>query len=65
MTEVGQEVARSTKIWYYMPEEGVTHRVCGVIASRDKDGVPGIAIHKHNEELLLVVGGERAHNVDR
>ena len=48
-----------------MPEEGVTHRVCGVIASRDKDSVPGIAIHKHDEELLSVVGGERPHNVYR
>ena len=64
-TAVGQEAARGTKIWYDMPEEGVTHRVCGVIASRDKDSVPGIAIHKHDEELMSVVGGERAHNVHR
>ena len=35
-----------------MPEEGVTHRVCSVIASRDKDSVPGVAIDKHNEKLM-------------
>ena len=65
MAAVGQEAARGTKIPDDMSEEGVTHRVCSVIASQDKDSVPGVAIYKHDEELVSVVGGERAHNVHR
>ena len=53
---VGEELARRAEIRDHMPKEGLTHRVCGVIARRDKDGVPGIAVHKHDEELLAVVG---------
>ena len=47
------------------PKEGVTHLACRVIASRDKDRVPGIAINKHDEKLMSVIGGRRAHNVHR
>ena len=53
---VGEEPARRAEIRNHMPKEGLTHHVCGVIARRDEDGVPGIAVHKHNEELLVVVG---------
>ena len=56
-TTVGQEAARGTEIRDDMPEEGVTHRVCSVIASRDKDRVPGVAIYKHDEKLVSVIGG--------
>ena len=49
----------------HMPKEGLTHRVCGVIARRDKDGVQRIAADKHDEELLAVIGWQRPHNVDR
>ena len=52
-------MARGTKIRDDMPKEGVTHRVCSLIASRDKDSVPGVAIYKHDEELMSVIGGER------
>ena len=56
-TTVRQEAARGAKIWDDMPEEGVTHRVCRVIARRDKDSVPGVAIDKHDEELMSVISG--------
>ena len=56
-TTVGQEAVRSAEIWDDMPEEGVTHRVCSVIASQDKDSVPGVAIDKHDEKLMSVIGG--------
>ena len=46
-----------------MPEESFAHRPCGVVAGRYKDSVFGIAIHKHDEEFLSVVSGERSHNV--
>ena len=48
-----------------MPKEGLAHRVCGVVARGDEDGIPRVAVHKHDEELLAVVGGERSHNIDR
>ena len=39
-----------------MLKEGVTHRACRVIASWDKDRVPGVAIDKHDEKLMSVIG---------
>ena len=62
-TAVGQETAWGAKVWHHMPEESFAHRACGVAAGRYKDSVSGIAIHKHDEEFLPVVGGERSHNV--
>ena len=56
-TSVGQKAAGCTKVWNYMAEEGFTHRVCGVVARGNEDGVPRVAVHKHDEELLSVVGG--------
>ena len=47
-----------------MPKEIPVHCVCGVVARMFEDGIPRVAVHKHNEELLAVVGGERSHNVD-
>ena len=64
-TTIGQEAARRAEVRYDMPKEGVTHRVCPVIARRDKNCVLRIAINKHNEKLMSVIGGKRAHNVDR
>ena len=52
---VREELARRAEVWNHMPKEGLTHRACGVIARRYKDGVPRIAAHKHDEELLVVV----------
>ena len=63
-TTIRQEVARCAEVRYDMPKEGVTHRACCVIACWDKDGVPRIAINKHNEKLMSVIGGKRAHNVE-
>ena len=54
---VRQKAAGCTKVWHNMPEKSFTHRACGVIARGDKDGVPQIAIDKHDEEFLSVVGG--------
>ena len=61
---IREEPAQRAKVGNHMPEEGLTHRVCGVVAKRDEDGIPRVAVDKHNEELLAVVGGERSHNVD-
>ena len=63
-SSVREEPARRAEVGDHMPKEGLTHRVCGVVARRDEDGVPRVAVHKHDEELLAVVGGERTHNVD-
>ena len=46
-----------------MAEEGFAHRVCGVVARGNEDGVPRIAVHKHNEGLLSVFSRKRFHNV--
>ena len=56
-TSVRQKAERCSKVWNYMPEEGFAHRACGVVARGDEDGIPRVAIHKHNEEFLSVVGG--------
>ena len=63
-TTIGQEAARCAEVRYDMPKEGITHRACCVIARRDKNCVPRIAINKHDEKLMSVIGGKRAHNVD-
>ena len=64
-SSVREEPARRAEVGDHMPKEGLTHRVCGVVARWDEDGIPLVTVHKHNEELLAVVGGERSHNVDR
>ena len=56
MSTIGEEPAWRAKVQNHMPKEGLTHRVCGVIAWRDEDGVRWIAVHKHDEELLAVIG---------
>ena len=48
-----------------MAQEGFAHRVCSVIARRTEDGIPQVAIDKHDEELLAVIGWQRSHNVYR
>ena len=63
-SSVREEPARCGEVGNHMPKESLTHRVCGVVARRDEDGIPRVAVHKHDEELLAVVGGERSHNVD-
>ena len=64
-SSVREEPARRAKVGDHMPKEGLAHCVCGVVARGDEDGIPRVAVHKHNEELLAVVGGERSHNVYR
>ena len=56
-TSVRQKAARCSKIGNDMLEEGFAHRACGVVARGDEDGIPRVAIHKHDEEFLSVVGG--------
>ena len=63
-SSVREEPARRAEIGDHMPKEGLAHCVCGVVARGDEDGIPRVAVHKHNDELLAVVGGERSHNVD-
>ena len=64
-TTIGQEAARCAEVRYDMPKEGITHRACCVIAHRNKNCVPRIAINKHDEKLMSVIGGKGTHNVDR
>ena len=45
-TSVGQKAVGCTKVWNHMAEEGFTHRVCGVVARGNEDGVPRVAVHK-------------------
>ena len=35
------------------------------MARRNEDGAPSVAINKHDEELLVVIGWQRSHNVYR
>ena len=63
-SSVREEPARCAEVGNHMQKESLTHRVCGVVARRDEDGIPRVAVHKHDEELLAVVGGERSHNVN-
>ena len=62
-SSVREEPARCAEVGNHMPKEGSTHHVCGVVARRDEDAIPRVAVHKHDEELLAVVGRERSHNV--
>ena len=62
---IREKPARCAEVGNYMAEEGLAHRVCGVVARGDEDGIPRVAVHKHDEKLLAVVGGERSHNVNR
>ena len=63
-TSIREKPVRRAEVGNYMAEESLTHRVCGVVARGDKDGIPRIAVHKHDEELMSVVGWERSHNVN-
>ena len=63
-TSIREKPARRAEVGDYMAEESLAHRVCGVVAKGDKDGIPRIAVHKHDEALMSVVGGERSHNVN-
>ena len=47
-----------------MVHEGFADRVGGVVAERDEDGIFGITIHKHDQEFLAVIRGQRSHNVN-
>ena len=64
-SSVREEPARRAEAGDHIPKEGLSHRVRGVVARWYEDGIPRVAIHKHDDELLAVVGGERSHNVDR
>ena len=61
---VGEEPARCAKVGDHMAHEGFADCVGGVVAGRDEDGVFRIAIHKHDQEFLAVVRGQRSHNVN-
>ena len=61
---IGEEPARGTDVGDHMAHEGFADSVGGVVAGRDEDGVFRIAIHKHDQEFLAVVRGQRSHNVN-
>ena len=65
LTSIREKPERRAEVGNYMAEESLAHRVCGVVARGDEDGIPRIAVNKHDEELMSVVGGERSHNVNR
>ena len=62
-SSVREEPAWRAEVGDHVPKEGLAHCVCGVVARGDEDGIPRVAVHKHNEKLLAVVGRERSHNV--
>ena len=61
---VGEEPARGTEVGDHMAHEGFADRVGGVVAGWDEGGILGIAIHKHDQEFLEVIRGQRSHNVN-
>ena len=61
---VREEPARGTKVGDHMAHEGFADCVGGVVVGRDEDGVFRVAIHKHNQEFLAVVWGQRSYNVN-
>ena len=64
-SSVREEPERRAEVGDHLPKEHLAHHVCGAIARGDKDGITRVVVHKHNEELLAVVGRERSHNVNR
>ena len=58
-----EDPALSAVVGDHMPKDGLAHCVCGVVVRGDEDGIPRVAVHKHNEELLSMVGRERSHSV--
>ena len=61
---VGEEPARGTEVGDHMGHEVFADLVGGVVAGRDEDGILRIAIHKHDQEFLAVIRGQRSHNVN-
>ena len=63
-TSIREKPAQRAEVGDYMAQESLAHRVCDVVARGDEDGIPRIAVLKHDEELMSVVGGKRSHNVN-
>ena len=61
---IREKPMQSAKVRNYMAEESLAHRVCRVVARGNEDSIPRIAVHKHDEELMSVVGGKRPHNIN-
>ena len=61
---VGEESTRGAEVGDYVAHEGFTDRVGGVVAGRDEDGILGVAIHKHDQEFMVVVRRQRSHNAN-
>ena len=61
---VREKLARSAEVRDHVEHEGFTDRVGGVVAGGDEDSILGIAIHKNNQEFMVVVRRQRSHNVN-
>ena len=61
---VGEESTRSAEVGDHVAHEGFADRVGGVVARRDKDGILGVTIHKHDQEFMAVVRRQRSHNAN-
>ena len=47
-----------------MPHEGLTDGASGVVTRGDEDGVFGEAVHEDDQELVVLIWRQRAHNVN-
>ena len=61
---VGEEPARSAKIWNNMAHEGFADCIGGVVAGGDEDGILQEAVHEDDQELMAVIQRKRSHNVN-
>ena len=53
---VGKEPARGAEVGDHVAQESFAHRVRGMIAGGNEDGILGVTIHEHDEEFLVVIG---------
>ena len=61
---VGEESTRGAEVGDHVAHEGFADRIGGVVAGRDEDGILGVAIHKYDQEFMVVVWWQRYHNVN-
>ena len=61
---VGEESTRSAEVWDHIAHEGFADRAGSVVAGRDEDSIFRIAIHKNDQEFMVVVRRQRSHNVN-
>ena len=61
---VGEETAGCAKIGNNMAHKSFADRIGGMVAGGDGDGILTEAVHKDNQELVVVVRGKWSHNIN-